>query len=68
MKTTIIITAILTGLLLFSTIVCGLWIRNSGELVEESSIIFHMVIGLATALVTAGTVILALVSVYRLPG
>lgn len=68
MKTTMLIATILSGLLIFSTVTCGLWIRNNGEAVDESSLVFHMAIGLATALVTAITVVLGLISVYRLPG
>jgi hypothetical protein len=67
MKTITLIAAILTGLLLFSSLVCGLWLRYSGEPVEESSLTFHMLIGLATALVAALTAILAVVNVFRLP-
>ena len=58
MKTVMWVMAILTGVLLFSTTVCGLWIRSSGQ-AEESSIQFHMVIGIATAVVTAVTLVLA---------
>ena len=59
MKTMMIILAILSALLLFSTVVCGLWIRYSGEVVEDSSITFHLVIGLATAVVSVVTLALA---------
>lgn len=65
MKTILIVSAIISGLLIFSTVVCGLWLRYSGQPVEESSISFHMTIGLATALITAATVILGVVAVLR---
>jgi hypothetical protein len=52
MKTVFVIGAILTGLLLFSTVVCGLWLR-AHQPVDPSSLQFHMVIGLATAGATA---------------
>ena len=58
MKTVILIMAIVTGVLLFSTTVCGLWVRYSGQ-ADESSTQFHMVIGITTAAVTAITLILA---------
>ncbi|MCP4541052.1 MAG: hypothetical protein GY832_28280 [Chloroflexi bacterium] len=54
------IMAILTGLLLFSTVVCGLWIRYSGE-ADNGSISFHMVIGIATAIATAVTIVLSVI-------
>ena len=50
--------AIVTGVLLFSTTVCGLWIRTSGQ-ADESSTAFHMTIGIATAVVTVLTLVLA---------
>jgi hypothetical protein len=65
MKTLLVISAVLTGLLIFSTVVCGLWLRYSGEPVEQSSLNFHMIIGLATALVACVTVILGVASVFR---
>ena len=65
MKTILVISAVLTGLLIFSTVVCGLWLRYSGEPVEQSSLNFHMLIGLATALVAYLTVVLGVVSAFR---
>ncbi len=67
MKTTMIITAIVTGLLLFSTVVCGLWIKaNPGMEDIASSIKFHMFIGLLTVAASAVSVVLGLVAVNRL--
>ena len=66
MKATINILAILTGILLFSTLVCGLWLRYSGEVIEDSSKVFHLSIGVATVLFTALTLVLAVVQVNRL--
>lgn len=52
---------VITFLLLFSTVVCGLWIRYSGKEVEASSLDFHMWIGILTAVsVVATTIILLL--------
>jgi hypothetical protein len=59
MKTMMVVLAILSALLLFSTVMCGLWIRYSGEVVEDSSITFHLGIGLATAVVSVVTLALA---------
>ncbi|HEY5670181.1 MAG TPA: hypothetical protein VIS10_09310 [Anaerolineales bacterium] len=61
MKTALIISAILTGLLLFSTLICGFWLRYSGEEITKSSLDFHMMIALATTLATLTTVVLAVV-------
>lgn len=49
--------AIITGLLLFSTLVCGLWIR-ANEVSEASSLNFHMNIGIATVIFSTTSVTL----------
>lgn len=56
MKVLTMVLAILAVLLLFSTVVCGLWLRYSGEVIEESSRQFHMVIGLAAALTSVAAI------------
>ncbi len=56
-----LIVAIVTGLLLFSTSVCGLWIRYSGQ-ADSSNLNFHLVIGLATTLAGIATAILIALS------
>ncbi len=60
MKTALIISAIVTGLLL-STLVCGFWLRYSGEEVTKSNLNFHMMVALLTAAATVATVVLAVV-------
>lgn len=65
MKTVILILAIVSGLLIFSTTVCGLWIRYSGE-ADESSTSFHLGIGVLTGLSTLLTLVLAVVRVFQL--
>lgn len=55
MKTAFIILTVLSGLLLFSTTVCGLWIRAQ-ENVEQSSINFHMGIALLTVAAVVVTI------------
>jgi len=55
-----IIMMIITFLLLFSTIICGLWIRYSGEKFEKSNIDFHMIIGVLAAISNAISIILLL--------
>jgi hypothetical protein len=49
---------ILTGLLLFSTVVCGLWLRYSGKPVEPSSLDFHMIVGMLAAISTVITIVI----------
>lgn len=66
MKTITMIMAVLTGLSLFSTMVCGLWMRYSGEEIVESSLNFHLGMAVLTALLTAVTIVMALAQVYRL--
>ncbi len=61
MKTLLFILTITTGLLLFSTIICGLWLRSSSENLTVSSLNFHMMIGIATAIIAMLTIILAVV-------
>ena len=51
---------IATGLLLFSTVVCGLWMRFLGKQIEQSSIDFHMIVGLLAAVATVVTIVLLL--------
>ena len=60
MKTILIISAILTGVLIFSTVVCGLWLRYSGQEIAKSSLDFHMVIGLLTCAAMVATTVMAL--------
>ena len=68
MKTIVLVMALLDGLLLFSTAVCGLWIRFGGDKVTDpaDAVRFHMSIGLATGAFTLATLLLAVVNVYRL--
>jgi hypothetical protein len=65
MKIALISTSALTGLLLLSTLICGLWIRNAGDQVTDpaSSIAFHSNIAIATTVV--GMVLVALVLFSR---
>ncbi len=52
------ILAIITGILLLSTLICGLWIRYSGE-ADDSSVSFHM--GIASLTVVVGLITSVLV-------
>ena len=49
MKTISIIVAVITILLLLSTLICGLWIKSKG-LTDPSSLNFHMQIGIASVI------------------
>ena len=66
MKATINILTIITAILLFSTLVCGLWMRYSGEIIEDSSKVLHLSAGVMTVLFAATTLVLAVVQVNRL--
>ena len=48
---------VLTLILMFSTIICGLWIEYSGEEKKASDIKFHMVIALLTVLLSIITIL-----------
>lgn len=58
MKTTILIMEIITGLLFFTTIVCGLWLVYSGEEISQGNRIFHLAAGLLTSVATVITMVL----------
>lgn len=66
MKTTTLVLAIVTGVLLFSTILCGLWIRYSGEEITEGDLSFHTDIGIVMAIFALVTLVLAVIQGYRL--
>jgi hypothetical protein len=58
MKTLQIISVSLTGVFLFSTLVCGLWMRYSGEVLTEGSKNFHMLSAILTTLLVVITLVL----------
>lgn len=58
MRIALWITTGLTGLLLFSTLACGLWIRSRGDAAAQSDINFHMGIALLTIAVTVVTLVM----------
>lgn len=65
MKNISLIAAILSGLLLFSQVLCGLWIRNAGKPADESSIRFHVMFGLLTVAVVAVTLVINMIAIYQ---
>ena len=58
MWTTILIMEIISGLLFFTTIICGLWLQHSGEEITQSNRFFHMTSGLLTSIATVITLVL----------
>lgn len=50
-----IIMAVITAILMFSTTVCGLWIKSQGDNITDKtgSLQFHTTIGIATAISVA---------------
>ncbi len=68
MKTILMIVSIITGLLLFSTTICGMWIRRQSLSAEEyaASVGFHANIAYATALFGIVLVILVILNIRRL--
>jgi hypothetical protein len=63
MKIAITILSILSILMLFSTLICGLWIHNAGDKITDlaSSINFHLRIGVATVIITVVTLVLVMI-------
>jgi hypothetical protein len=55
MKTAMIVMTVISGLLIFSTVICGFWINSNPDQVEdiESSVNFHKAIALMTTLSVA---------------
>lgn len=63
MRALTIVVVILTMLLLFSTLVCGLWIGANGG--DASSADFHRTLGIATVISSFIVCILALIAVKK---
>lgn len=59
MRSAVVLLDVIAALLLFSTLICGVWIANQ-PVVEASSVRFHMMIGIST--VAAVTLALAVMS------
>ncbi|MDF2545109.1 MAG: hypothetical protein K0R93_7 [Anaerosolibacter sp.] len=64
MKVFSLVIAIITALLLVSTLVCGLWIR-SNKVTDVSSLNFHMNIGITSVIFSFIAVILLIMAVRR---
>lgn len=59
MKTFIIILTVLTGLGFFTTLVCGLWIK-ANNIVEQSSLQFHLVSGIISVILAVILIVMLL--------
>jgi len=59
MKTLTIILAVVSGLLMASTLICGLWMRSQPQ-VDPSSVTFHMGIALLTIVLSLATIVMAI--------
>ena len=68
MKTAILIISFLSGLLLFSTAVCGLWLYYGGDKITDytGSVNFHMGIAFMTGIFTFLALGLSIISAYKL--
>ncbi len=65
MKVFILGLALLSALLLLSTVICGLWLRFSGQPIDKSSLDFHLWIALGTVGLSLLTLILASITILR---
>ena len=65
MKTVLVLFTVLSMLLLLSTLICGFWIKAQGPAVDKSSLAFHAGIAVISILMTASTLVLALVRVFH---
>jgi len=65
MKALSIAIALLTGLLIVSTLICGLWIHSRPEPVDPSSITFHIKIAVASIVGTFAVIVLFLVQLNK---
>lgn len=59
MKVLIYVMSAATLLTLFSTIICGLWIK-ANHVVEASSIKFHATIGILSAVLTVSLIVIVM--------
>ncbi len=66
MKTAVVILDVVTGLLIFSTLICGLWIKAQPE-IDPSSVSFHLGIALLMSVFVVVSLLVSTVAVFRLP-
>lgn len=49
----------LTLVLLGTTLICGFWLRHSGQKIDASALNFHMTVALLTAVSVVATIVAA---------
>ena len=64
MKIVFLITSIITGFLLLSTMICGLWIKGN-KVTDASSLNFHTTIGIWSVVFGILTVIMGIILVMK---
>ena len=64
MKTALVLFDVVVALLLFSTLICGVWIYNQPS-VDASSVRFHMTIGISTVVAVALALTLSTLTIFR---
>jgi ABC-type Na+ efflux pump permease subunit len=65
MKTATLISAIITALLMLSTMICGLWIR-ANNITDPSSFNFHVNCGIAAVVFSLVTLVMVIVMLARM--
>ena len=65
MKIATLISAIITALLMLSTMICGLWIR-ANNITDPSSFNFHMNCGIAAVVFSLITLVMVIVMLARI--
>ena len=62
MRTIQVVMSVISTLLIAFTLICGFWIRNSGQVADlASSASFHMTLGIATGVSVLITTIITLI-------
>ncbi len=65
MKTAALISSIATGLLMLSTMICGLWIK-ANDITDPGSLNFHVNSGIASVVFSFITLFLVIRMLFRL--
>ncbi len=65
MKAVLVGLTVLSILMLLSTLICGFWIKAQGAAVDKSSLSFHAGIAVVSILMTATTLVLALIRAFQ---
>lgn len=65
MKIATLISAIITALLLLTTMICGLWIRANG-ITDPSSFDFHINCGIASMVFSLVTMMMVIIMLVRM--